>query len=985
MADPLGIMGVIGVVAQIIQLGVQFGLDWNDAPADTKSFIAELEVLSLVLSEMKKKMIDDPESREAFEGSSSHSPTTTTTASTSTPDKEEEASPEETDTSVLVSASSSTMTETPVLISTCRYELEILGAFLAKRTRDAVENLHRRCQALNSMAIIDTAAIGARTYNKVNQMYIRQQQSSEQSEKKNDQLIKIQRKAALMRKLYTSAYRDRKDRNPRRVKGTCEWFTHHPLFQTWKDNKSSCLLRVSADPGCGKSVLAKYLVDEVLRSSTHERRTTCYFFFKDDFVDQRTSESCMCCILRQIFTQRPKFLSEEILTKFEEDGDQLIGSFRGLWDILIDIINTVNQDMSVDDGGVSTTGHSPAGGEIICVLDALDECEDRGQRQFAEALRNSNFGRTAQNNRIALKFLLTSRPYTQIQRDFGFFNTVIPAIHLDGEGEVEVGKISKEINVVIESKIKDLTSRLQLLPEEQQTLKDEMNRIPHRTYLWVHLIFEIIQDSVDITKESLRLTIRNLPTTIEAVYDKILGKTRNPSKAKKILHIVVAAERPLVLKEMAVALAIKENHRGHNDLELEPETRFRSTLREICGLFVTVIDSKIYLLHQTAKEFLVQETTPDSDSVVVDNEETGFLLRWKKSLQVTESHRILAEICMWRLLWDDVAVKNNSFHVATTAADSDSSKIGTDDHILLDYSAQNWVTHFHNAQIDDDDDGTMASMASRLCDQDPTTPLSWFKRHWNRRRLNERMIYPTGLNSLIIASFCGLECVVVKLLAVESTGGIVDRLINSRDDRYKGTPLAWAAEYGHEGVVRLLIARRNKIDVDSENSQRRTPLSFAAEHGHEVVLKMLLDTDKVDADAKSNHGRSPLSYAAAGGHERIVEMLLLDTRQRVDPDAKDSGNRTPLFWAAWYGRIGVVNMLLLLENHRIDVDRADDCGRTPLLAAARNGREEVIKSLLNTRRVDVNHQDSKGRTPLWHATRRKHVGIVQLLRLSGGV
>lgn len=111
MADPLGIMGVIGVVAQIIQLGVQFGLDWNDAPADTKSFIAELEVLSLVLSEMKKKMIDDPESREAFEGSSSHSPTTTTTASTSTPDKEEEASPEETDTSVLVSASSSTMTE----------------------------------------------------------------------------------------------------------------------------------------------------------------------------------------------------------------------------------------------------------------------------------------------------------------------------------------------------------------------------------------------------------------------------------------------------------------------------------------------------------------------------------------------------------------------------------------------------------------------------------------------------------------------------------------------------------------------------------------------------------------------------------------------------------------------------------------------------------------------------------------------------------
>jgi hypothetical protein len=31
MADPFGIIGVIGVVAQLIQTTVQFGLDWKDA------------------------------------------------------------------------------------------------------------------------------------------------------------------------------------------------------------------------------------------------------------------------------------------------------------------------------------------------------------------------------------------------------------------------------------------------------------------------------------------------------------------------------------------------------------------------------------------------------------------------------------------------------------------------------------------------------------------------------------------------------------------------------------------------------------------------------------------------------------------------------------------------------------------------------------------------------------------------------------------
>ncbi|EXJ73396.1 uncharacterized protein A1O5_03156 [Cladophialophora psammophila CBS 110553] len=189
-----------------------------------------------------------------------------------------------------------------------------------------------------------------------------------------------------------------------------------------------------------------------------------------------------------------------------------------------------------------------------------------GQRQLAEALRKLEWARPG---KVALKSLLTSRPYTRIQREFSFFNNLIPAIHLNGEGEAEVEKISREINVVIESKIKDLSSWLQLLPEEQQTLKEELNRIPHQTYLWVHLIFEIIKDSVDITKESLRTAVRNLPPTIEAVYDKILCKTRNPSKAKRILHIVVAAVRPLTLEEMALALAIRENHKGYGDLDLE--------------------------------------------------------------------------------------------------------------------------------------------------------------------------------------------------------------------------------------------------------------------------------------------------------------------------------------------------------------------------------------------------------------------------------
>jgi hypothetical protein len=50
-----------------------------------------------------------------------------------------------------------------------------------------------------------------------------------------------------------------KDRVDDRVEGTCMWFLEHEQFQEWLKLDSGPLL-VSADPGCGKSVLAKYLI-----------------------------------------------------------------------------------------------------------------------------------------------------------------------------------------------------------------------------------------------------------------------------------------------------------------------------------------------------------------------------------------------------------------------------------------------------------------------------------------------------------------------------------------------------------------------------------------------------------------------------------------------------------------------------------------------------------------------------------------------------
>lgn len=63
--------------------------------------------------------------------------------------------------------------------------------------------------------------------------------------------------------LSTSDYNRQMKLNPNRVPGTCEWFCSHETFKKWLSTDTGLLL-VSADPGCGKSTLARYLIEEAL-------------------------------------------------------------------------------------------------------------------------------------------------------------------------------------------------------------------------------------------------------------------------------------------------------------------------------------------------------------------------------------------------------------------------------------------------------------------------------------------------------------------------------------------------------------------------------------------------------------------------------------------------------------------------------------------------------------------------------------------------
>lgn len=153
------------------------------------------------------------------------------------------------------------------------------------------------------------------------------------------------------------------------------------------------------------------------------------------YPDQKRSTIALASILRQLFMAQPHLLSNSVLDQFDTEGEKLVESFRGLWDILMSITASSNS------------------GEIICVMDALDECQEDDRNQLIGAVRDLYL---RSNNNSKLRFFLTSRPYGYIRREFRELENQMPTIHLSGEGQAEVEKISHEINLVIMKRVQDI-------------------------------------------------------------------------------------------------------------------------------------------------------------------------------------------------------------------------------------------------------------------------------------------------------------------------------------------------------------------------------------------------------------------------------------------------------------------------------------------------------------------------------------------------
>ena len=683
----------------------------------------------------------------------------------------------------------------------------------------------------------------------------------------------------------TSQYQDDKNRNEKRVPNTCMWLLKHPKYLHWRQDSTSRLLWVSADPGCGKSVLSRALVDECLLESNTEATSVCYFFFKENDTSRQDGAKAMCAILHQLLIQKPSLL-QHARRDYQPHGVHLRTMFSVLWNLL------------------ERAAADPEAGEIICVLDALDECSAIAREELIQQL--SRFHSSRDESPTRLKFLATSRPYVNIERAFQSQIDDMTSISLRGEDESET--ISKEIDLVISVRVRQICSarRPPLDPKVQQTLISCLKKFENRTYLWLYLILDVVRKSLESTKFRLERLVNTLPRTVADAYEKILRRIdeEQAQEARSLLHIVLSAVNPLTLKEMQGALAINEKLeygnqcQDFNNLELQSEEALRVKIRNLCGLFLSVIDSKVYLIHQTAKEFLISKNFNHGSASLAK----PVLKIWKNSFVPAESNLIILKICLSLFFLH----RSNKCY-------------------FIQYASKNWVFHFQRARIKVDE--SVLQSILDVCEPQSYMFQSWWQKNKDCLTIAGSNQYST-LTCLMVASWIGLEIVVKMLLKKKSVE------LNARD-YYGRTALHSAATFGHSEVVKLLV-EEDDIKLNLQDRNGWTALHSAATYGHLDVVQELVEKDGVGLNLQDTCGRTALFLAVADKEGQTNSLSSTPLRTNLE-------------------------VLRLLLKKGADVNLGDSTGQTPLLIAE---KMEHIIALVKADGIELNLKNRHNRTPL---------------------
>ncbi|KAF1990458.1 NACHT-domain-containing protein [Aulographum hederae CBS 113979] len=347
------------------------------------------------------------------------------------------------------------------------------------------------------------------------------------------------------------------------------WILQIDEFKQWRDNQQNPLLWIKGDPGKGKTMLLCGIINE-LSKSIGKNGLLSYFFCQGADSRINNAVAVLRGLIYLLITQQPPLISH-VRKKYDQAGQALFDGVNA-WVSLFDIFTDILQDLRLK--------------PTYFIIDALDECVTDLQQLLDLIVQRSSHS-------PKVKWIVSSRNWPNIEEELG---TARQKLRLSLEISAEL--VTAAVAEYIQHKVHQLTVKKHYSNETEEAVQQYLSLHANGTFLWVALACQSLEK---VPKWTTLRTLMAIPPGLDNLYATMIGQvyaSKVVDPCKQILAVVSIARRPLALKELAVLVDRPEGN--SDDLE---------SLNEIvgfCGSFLTVRESTVYFVHQSAKDFLLK-------------------------------------------------------------------------------------------------------------------------------------------------------------------------------------------------------------------------------------------------------------------------------------------------------------------------------------------------------------------------------------------
>ncbi|KAL2889493.1 Vegetative incompatibility protein HET-E-1 [Ceratocystis lukuohia] len=419
------------------------------------------------------------------------------------------------------------------------------------------------------------------------------------------------------------------------LKDSYKWILDHADLRQFLTKMDSRILWIRGDPGKGKTMLLCGLIDELESSSS----VPISYFFCQATGGSRANTATS--VLRGLIYRLARFnpqLTKHVREKYDYEKDFL--GTESAWHDLCEILTNMLKDLSI--------------GSTILIVDALDECSEDLQRLLKFITKP-----------LPAKWIVSSRNWPDIETELSSGDQR-STIHL----ELNRHSVSKAVDSYINFKVQRLAEHKSYDQATKDAVLEHLTTYADGTFLWVALVCQELSDMRTRKRHTPR-TLTEFPPGLSPLYGRMLehiSRTSDGPICKRVLATVLTVYRPLTLQQLQALVSELENY-DKGDVE---------EIIAFCGSFLTIHDSFVHFVHQSAKDYLLGEASAEIlPSGIVDQHQTVFA----QSLDL---------LCR--------TLKRDIYHLQAPGCLIDEVSVPDSNPLAsIEYSCLFWVDHFEDS------------------------------------------------------------------------------------------------------------------------------------------------------------------------------------------------------------------------------------------------------------------------------------------------